>query len=245
MIIQACINGRRGKAFHPATPTTPDAIAADAAASVRAGAHELHIHIYDESGRETLRPDVIDATMIGLRAACPGTLIGISTGAWIEQNDARRRDYLRQIAVPPDYASVNVGESDCAGVIDVLRARGIGVELGIALAAEARQARERGLIAGAFRLLYEIPQQDEAAALDELQRIERELSAPRKQILLHGEDAMMWRLIDAAFARNYATRVGLEDGKILPDGAAAPSNAALIAAAHARRMSAMKAIHKY
>ena len=59
--------------------------------------------------------------------------------------------------------------------------------------------------------------------------------APRKPILLHGLDATVWPLLDAAFARGYSTRVGFEDGRTLPDGSVAPSNAALVKAALERR----------
>ncbi|TIR87939.1 3-keto-5-aminohexanoate cleavage protein, partial [Mesorhizobium sp.] len=44
MIVQACINGARGADFHPALPLDPDAMARDGAASVAAGAVELHVH---------------------------------------------------------------------------------------------------------------------------------------------------------------------------------------------------------
>jgi uncharacterized protein (DUF849 family) len=50
-------------------------------------------------------------------------------------------------------------------------------------------------------------------------------------VLLHGVDATVWMFIEAAFARGYSTRVGLEDGRELPDGRIAPSNAALVTAA--------------
>ncbi len=78
MIVQACLNGARAVSFHPALPVTPDAIARDAVAAVAAGAVELHIHIRDEDGRETLQPEIIDITIEKLRHACTGTPVGIS-----------------------------------------------------------------------------------------------------------------------------------------------------------------------
>lgn len=237
MIVQACLNGRHHSDWHPRVPTTPDAIVADALESVRAGANELHIHIRDAEGRETLRPEVVDETIAALRKACPGTLIGISTGAWIERDDARRRDYLRGLSVPPDYASVNVNEAVSTGVIALLCERGIGVELGIWIADDARRALDLNLVVPCFRVLIEIMHQDGAAALAELAAIERLLAgAPPKPVLVHGDKAQVWPLVDAAFARGYSARVGLEDGKHLPDGSIAASNAALVKAAVARRM---------
>jgi uncharacterized protein (DUF849 family) len=118
MIVQACLNGARAASFHPAMPVTADAIARDAIAAVRAGALELHFHVRDEEGRETLRPEIVDMTVEKVRRACPGTPIGISTGEWIEKDDGRRRDFIRNWSALPDYASVNLVEADCAAVIE-------------------------------------------------------------------------------------------------------------------------------
>jgi uncharacterized protein (DUF849 family) len=60
----------------------------------------------------------------------------------------------------------------------------------------------------------------------------------RKPILLHGLDATVWAFVDAAFARGYATRVGFEDGRTLPDGSIATSNSAIVSAALDRRAAA-------
>ena len=52
---------------------------ADARACVTSGAAELHIHPRDAQGRESLL--AVDQLLPSLRQACPGTLIGVSTGA--------------------------------------------------------------------------------------------------------------------------------------------------------------------
>ena len=59
-------------------------------------------------------------------------------------------------------------------------------------------------------------------------------SRVRLRRLLHGTDGTAWPLIDEAAARGHDTRVGFEDTLALPDGAPAPSNAALVAAAWRR-----------
>jgi len=242
MILQACLNGARAAAFHPALPVTADAIARDAVAAVRAGAAELHIHLRGDDGRETLRPAIADITIEKLRSACPGTLIGISTGERVEKDEARRRDCIRNWSVLPDYASVNLVEADCAAVIAELEKRGIAIELGIWTAADAARCRELNLAARALRLLFEIFQQDRAEALAEFAAIEKTLgdAARLKPVLLHGFDATVWTFVQAAFARGYSTRVGLEDGAILPDGRIAVSNAALVAAAIELKSKAAK-----
>ncbi len=233
MIVQACLNGAREAFFHPALPLTAEAIARDAAAAIAAGADELHIHVRDEDGRETLRPEIVDMTIDKLRRACPGTPIGISTGEWIEKDDTRRRDFIRNWSVLPDYASVNLVEADCAAVIEHLKKRGIGIEAGIWTAADAARCLELSLVTESLRLLFEIFQQDKTEALSGLGAIEKSLgeTARQKPVLLHGYDTTVWTFVEAAFARGYSTRVGFEDGAALPDGRMAPSNAALVAAA--------------
>ena len=52
--------------------------------------------------------------------------------------------------------------------------------------------------------------------------------APRLQ---HGEDATAWLALEDAVRRGFATRIGLEDVLVLPDGARASGNAALVTAA--------------
>ena len=51
VFLQAALNGDR---IHPAAPRTPIAIAAAARAAVEAGAQSVHVHAFDDAGRETL-----------------------------------------------------------------------------------------------------------------------------------------------------------------------------------------------
>ena len=81
MIVQACINGARPPDFHPALPLTADTMARDGAACIAAGAAELHLHPRGPDGRESLAGAAIGTTVAAVRQTCPGTLIGVSTGA--------------------------------------------------------------------------------------------------------------------------------------------------------------------
>jgi uncharacterized protein (DUF849 family) len=128
---------------------------------------------------------------------------------------------------------VNLNEADCGAVIEHLEKRSVGIEAGIWTAADAARCLELNLTTRALRLLFEINQQDKTKALSELAAIEKRLgeSARLKSALLHGYDASVWTFVETAFARGYSTRVGLEDGRELPDGRLASSNAALVAAA--------------
>jgi uncharacterized protein (DUF849 family) len=57
----------------------------------------------------------------------------------------------------------------------------------------------------------------------------------RLPVLLHGLDATKWPLYREALRLGLDTRIGLEDGKLLPSGATADGNEALIRAADALR----------
>ena len=87
-----------------------------------AGAAELHAHPRAADGRESLA--AVDDTLRLVRHACPGTLVGVSTGAWIESDKTRTLDCIASWRVVPDYASVNLSEEDAPVLIGLLRARG-------------------------------------------------------------------------------------------------------------------------
>lgn len=234
MIVQACLNGARPRGFHPRLPLGPEALAADAAEAVAAGAGEIHLHVRGPDGAETLAADVMDATLAAVRARAPGTLVGVSTGDWIEGGDEDRR--LAAIAgwrALPDHASVNLGEPGAPAVIELLRRRGVGVEAGLASAADAERLLRLGLGGLALRVLVEIEEQEPEAAMAVADGVLGVLAraGPAKPVLLHGFDATVWPFVARAAREGWSTRVGLEDGSALPDGAAAGSNAALVAAA--------------
>jgi uncharacterized protein (DUF849 family) len=235
LIVQACVNGARAAAFHPALPLTPEAMARDSAACVAAGAAEVHLHARGPDGRESLSPAAMDATVSAVRRACPGTLIGVSTGAWIERDEQRTLAAIDGWRELPDYASVNLSEPDAPAVIERLRRRGIGVEAGLASVADAERVAALNLGGRALRILVEVGEQDIGQALSVVEGIENALNRAgiRRPMLAHGLDATVWRFVALAAQRRWSTRVGLEDGKALPSGATAADNAALVAAAAA------------
>ena len=233
MIVQACLNGDRPAGYHPRLPVTPSAIVADAVAAVAAGAAELHLHARDAEGRETLAPDVVDPLVATLRARLPGTLIGLSTGAWIERDEDRRLACIGAWRQCPDHVSVNLSEAGAPAVIERLLRQGIGVEAGLTTVANAERLHMLGLGGRALRILIEIAEPEPAAALAAAEDIEVVLARAglARPILLHGENATVWPLVHRAAERRFSTRVGLEDGQTLPDGTVAADNAALIRAA--------------
>lgn len=234
MIVQACLNGARPPNFHPLLPLGVEAMARDAAASVAAGAAELHLHPRDADGRESLL--AVNETVSAVRRACPGTLIGVSTGAWIEGDELRTRDAIRRWndACLPDYASVNLSEADAPAVMELLRQRGIGIEAGLASVADAERFVRLPERHRVFRVLVELdfePDLRAAKALAEGILRTLEHAGVRRPILLHGCDATVWPFVELARIHGFSTRVGLEDGRHLPDGTTAFDNSALVAKA--------------
>jgi uncharacterized protein (DUF849 family) len=235
MIIQACLNGARPRDYHPRLPVTVGSIVEEAVDAVSAGAGELHLHVRGPDGRESLVPDAVDGAVASLRARLPGTLIGISTGAWIERDDDRRLAMIAGWHELPDHASVNLSEAGAPAVIERLHRRGIGIEAGLASAADAERLVKLGLGSLTLRILIEIEEQglDHAMAVADAILAVLAGSGLKKPVLLHGVDAMVWPFVERAARQALSGRVGLEDGSTLQDGSTAASNAALVAAAMA------------
>ena len=233
MIVQACLNGDHPASYHPNLPVTIDALVDDGRQVIDAGASELHIHIRDQNGLESLHPDRVDATIRALRAQLPGTLIGISTGAWIEKDDDRLLALIDTWKASPDYASVNLGEKVAPALFEKLHRLGIGIEAGLAQAEDAARLLKFGLAPFALRILVEAGEQDPdraQAVADEILMVLR-VSDAQKPILLHGTNASAWPLLRRPIESGFSTRIGLEDVSTLPDGSAAESNAELVTAA--------------
>lgn len=232
MIVQACINGARPSDFHPLLPLTIDAMVRDATASVASGAAELHVHPRGADGKESLA--AVDDTVGAIRRVCPGTLIGVSTGAWIEGDREKMREAIRRWSVLPDYASVNLSEDDAPVVMQLLRQKGVGIEVGLASVADAERYISLDDHERVLRVLIELDdEQDLRRACDIADGINNVLRDSRvnRPILLHGFDETVWPFVRLARERRYSTRIGLEDGKHLPDGTIANDNAALVTAA--------------
>jgi uncharacterized protein (DUF849 family) len=229
MIIQACVNGARPNDYHPKLPVTAEAVALDGASCISAGAAELHIHPRGPDGRESLM--AVDEAIRAVRIRCPGTLVGVSTGAWIEGDEKRTRDCISAWRELPDYASVNLSEADAPDVIALLDRIGVGVEAGLATVADARRFVAIPNCDRVFRILIEPGEQQVEQADKIADGIEQVLGKAnvRRQTLLHGCDRTVWHFVERARQRRWSTRVGLEDGCHLANGDIASGNAGLVA----------------
>jgi uncharacterized protein (DUF849 family) len=262
MLIKAALNGGRSRAEHPAIPITPTELAASAKESIAAGAGAIHFHVRGADGRESLEPEDVAEALNAIRAAVPGTPIGVSTGAWILRDAQLRHEAVSRWKVLPDFASVNFGEDGALPLAELLLCRGIGVEVGLSdiagtqvfvasgvqlshrqviaeiMLSEADVFLPTGIGSRCLRVLLELFEPCAQAGLKTLEQIEGLLDAAGVDLprVLHGVNQTAWDLIDAAAARGYGTRVGFEDILTLPDGKQAPGNAALVSEAY-RRMS--------
>lgn len=248
MLLKACLNGARKPGDHPALPLTPAELAADAVAAARAGAGAVHVHPRDETGRESLLAGDVGAAVAAIRAARPGLPVGVTTGLWITEGDPERRlDEVRGWAhLPPpgrpDFASVNLGEPGFAELATVLRAAGVAVEAGVWTVDDAETLGAAGLPGSAgsagplLRVLVEVMDAPAADAPAYAERVLARLDdlgteAPH---LLHGEDEAAWPVLDLAASLGLATRIGLEDVLVGPDGSPVSGNSELVALARAR-----------
>ena len=126
MIVQPCLNGSRTIGFHQRLPLTSEDIANEGASCIAAGAAELHLHPRGATGKESLA--AVDTTVLSLRRACPGTLIGVSTGAWIESDEVHTRNCIAQWNELSDYASVNLSERGAPAACRAVGAKLVGRE---------------------------------------------------------------------------------------------------------------------
>ena len=228
-MLQACPNGSRLPGEHPALPITPAQIADACADAVAAGAGDLHVHPKDDTGHDTVNPEVVDAVVRSVREAVPGVPIGVTSGAW-----ARGGDRLAAVAewtALPDHVSVNFHEDGAEGLAAALLSRGISNDAGLFTTTDgADRLLESGLGGDCRYLLVEVTDPTEAGLVVADQVLAR-LDRLGRPALLHGEESATWAVLSEAVRRRLATRIGLEDVLVLPDGSPARNTADLVRSA--------------
>ena len=229
-MLQAALNGNRE---HPAVPRTPEELAAEARAAVDAGARSLHLHPYDEHGRETLAAEPCAAALRAVRAACPGIPISLSTSAAIEPDPKRRRELIAAWTELPDLVTANQGEEGILELCELLVARGIGIEAGLLSLDDARAFVASGIARRCVRAMVEPLDPDLHHAIAHAEAIERALAkgGVRLEQVHHGDGIASWEINQRAAARGHGICTGLEDTTVLPDGREASGNGELVAAA--------------
>jgi uncharacterized protein (DUF849 family) len=239
LLLQAALNGDRD---HPATPRTPEQLAAEAGAAVRAGARSLHLHPYDGDGRQTLAAEPCTAAIDAVRAACPGIPISLSTSAGIEADPKRRHALVAAWTELPDLVTVNQGEVGLRDLCELLVERGLGIEAGLLSVDDARLFVSYGFAPSCVRALVEPLDDDPEAAVAHAGAIERVLleACVALEQVHHGDGVASWAVNRRAVSRGHGIRTGLEDTPVLPDGRTAAGNAELVTAAAALLLEAAR-----
>jgi len=230
ILLQAALNGNRD---HPAVPRTPEELARDARVVVDAGARSLHLHPYDEQGRETLAAKACAAALRAVRAACPGVPLSLTTSAGVEPDPDRRRARIAAWTELPDLVTANMGEEGILELCELLIERGIGIEAGLLSLNDARVFVASGLAPRCVRAMIEPLNPDPHDAIALAEAIEQALADGAVQLeqVHHGDGIASWAVNRRAVARGHGIRTGLEDTPVLPDGRTASGNGELVAAA--------------
>lgn len=243
-MLQVTPNGPWGKDVHANMPVSLTEVLADLRECFRAGAGGVHLHVRDEDGAETLRPEAVNEACRRVRevAAEEGVTVevGLTTGAWIVPDLHERISMIREWE-GVDCATVNLSEKGFEEVMSAMLDVGIGVDVGLWAPAEMAALAGSGLLPRAQRVSIELDPGEPYLLTGEPGAIAQQLNdaldaagstCPR---LTHGMNDWTWPLVLDAFRRGHDTRVGFEDSIHLPDGSPAQSNAELVRAATALR----------
>ena len=231
-MLEAALNGDRD---HPALPRTPAELAAEGRAAVDAGALVLHLHPYDDGGRQTLTAEPCAVALRAVRAACPGTPISLSTSAEIEPDPERRHALIASWTELPELVTANQGEDGIDELCELLFERAIGVEAGLLSLDDAQRFVAAGIAERCARVLIEPLDASPEDATAHAAAMEAALAEAdvRLEQVHHGDGIASWAVNRRAVARGHGIRTGLEDTPVLPDGRVAAGNGELVAAAAA------------
>jgi uncharacterized protein (DUF849 family) len=228
-MVQVCLNGARGAADGAVVPMSPGAMADSAAQAVAAGASDIHVHPKSPCGQDTSSAKAVAATLEAIRSRVT-VPVGVTTGAWAEPDPEARVARIHEWTVLPDHASVNWHEPGAEEVAAALLERGIGVEAGIwSDTGAAERFASSPLGPRVLRVLAEVRDLSGETTENSAQALLSELGrAHGRPVLLHGEEGGTWPVLRLAGRLGLATRIGLEDTLVLPDGGRAISNAQLV-----------------
>ncbi len=162
IFLQAALNGDR---VHPAAPRDPTAIAEAARAAVDADAQSVHVHAFDDAGRETLDGTACAKVLRAIRALCPSTPISLTTSAAIVGDPAVRFRIVEAWEEMPDLITANQGEAGIVELCELLLSRGVGIEAGLLSVDDARAFVLSGLAGRCRRVLIEPLNADPEAAV--------------------------------------------------------------------------------
>ena len=230
VFLQAALNGDR---VHPGAPRKPAEIADAARAAVDAGAQSVHVHAFDEAGRETLDGVACAKVLRAIRAPCPDTPISLTTSAAIVGDPHTRFTVVKAWNEMPDLVTANQGEAGIVELCEFLLSRGVEIEAGLLSVEDARMFVRSGLAARCRRVLIEPLDEDTDLAVQHAAVMEEIVVAAGITLeqVHHGYGMACWAVNQRGLLRGHGIRTGLEDVTLLPDGKQARDNAELVAAA--------------
>ncbi|MFD3314941.1 3-keto-5-aminohexanoate cleavage protein [Streptomyces sp. NPDC058694] len=228
-MVQVCVNGGRGSGDGALVPLSPGAMADSAAEAVAVGASDIHVHPKSPCGEDTLSPKAVAATLEEIRSRV-GVPVGVTTGAWAEPDPAARVARVHEWTVLPDHASVNWHEPGAEQVAAALLERGVAVEAGIWSDTDGPALFAASPLGPrVLRILAEVTDPNPATAEASARALLAALTVTHgRPVLLHGEEGGTWPVLRLAGRLGLATRIGLEDTLLLPNGQRALSNAELV-----------------
>jgi uncharacterized protein (DUF849 family) len=228
--LQAALNGDR---IHPAVPHTAAEIAADAAAAVAAGAQSVHVHAFDDDGRQSLEAGPVARVLTATRAAIPGIPVSLTTTADAESDPVRRLRAVRGWTELPDLVTANQGEPGIGELCELLVGRGVGIEAGLLSVADAELFVSADAARWCVRVLVEPLDADPEVAVTDaaiMEKLVLDAGITLEQVH-HGDGVASWSVNRRAIPRGHGIRTGLEDTPVLPDGREAAGNAELVSTA--------------
>jgi uncharacterized protein (DUF849 family) len=230
VLLQAALNGAR---VHSGVPKTAAAIAEAARTVVSAGAHSVHVHAFDDDGRETLDGAACGKVLSAIRLACPGVPVSLTTSAEIVADPQERLRIVEGWEELPDLVTANQGEAGIVELCEMLMARGVEIEAGLLSVDDARAFLRSGLAGRCRRVLIEPLDASVESALRHASEMEEIFKAEGISLeqVHHGEGIACWAVNQRALERGHGIRTGLEDVTVLPDGSEARDNAELVRAA--------------
>jgi uncharacterized protein (DUF849 family) len=230
VFLQAALNGER---VHPGAPRSAAAIAEAARAAVEAGADSVHVHAFDDAGKETLDGAACGKVLRAIRAVCPGIPISLTTSAAIVADPEERFRIVEAWDEMPDLVTANQGEAGIAELCELLQRRGVEIEAGLLSVDDARAFARMGLASRCRRVLMEPLDADVDTAVRHAAEMEGIVMAAGVTLeqVHHGEGIACWAVSRRALERGHGIRTGIEDVTVLPDGREARDNAELVRAA--------------
>jgi uncharacterized protein (DUF849 family) len=230
VFLQAALNGER---VHAGAPRSVAAIADAARAAVDAGADSVHVHAFDDAGRETLEGAACARVLRAIRALCPEIPVSLTTSAAIVADPMERLRIVEAWDEMPDLVTANQGEAGIVELCELLLRRGVEIEAGLLSVDDARAFVRSGLASRCRRVMMEPLDADVETAVRhaaEMEAIVAEAGIALEQVH-HGEGIACWAVNRRALERGHGIRTGLEDVTVLPDGREARDNAELVRAA--------------